>query len=91
MKIVINRAEGVFVLSRKALDFIRKAKKLKRISVRDLARDDPHLIEAIELFGNVEKTEFCDLHIVEIPDGVQWQLEDHDCQEWISEKHRTWR
>ena len=30
------------------------------------------------------------LKIVKIPDGVEWEIEEYDGREWISEKHRTW-
>jgi len=31
------------------------------------------------------------LRIIEIPDGVEWQIEEYDGDEWIAEKHRTWK
>jgi hypothetical protein len=31
------------------------------------------------------------LAIVEIPDDVQWIIEENDGMEWVAEKHRTWR
>lgn len=49
-------------------------------------RTDPDLIAAIE-----EHPEGSRLTVVEIPAGVQWQIEDHDGAEWVAEKHRTWR
>jgi hypothetical protein len=30
------------------------------------------------------------LKVVEIPDGVKWQIEEYDGSEWVAEKHRTW-
>ena len=33
---------------------------------------------------------FAKLQLVEIPDGVGWQVEEYDGMEWVSEKHRTW-
>ena len=30
------------------------------------------------------------LGIVEIPDGVEWEIEEYDGDEWVSEKHRKW-
>jgi hypothetical protein len=34
--------------------------------------------------------DFAELKVVEIPDDVQWQIEEYDGKEWIAEKHRTW-
>ena len=30
------------------------------------------------------------LKIVEIPESVDWCVQDYDGKEWIAEKHRTW-
>jgi len=30
------------------------------------------------------------LKIVEIPDDVDWEINEDDGSEWIAEKHRTW-
>jgi cytosine/adenosine deaminase-related metal-dependent hydrolase len=54
------------------------------------ARDDPHLIEAVEKLGKKANGRFADLHVVEIPDDVEWDIEEYDGNEWIAEKHRTW-
>jgi hypothetical protein len=34
---------------------------------------------------------FACLKVVEIPDGVEWELNDYDGMEHIAEVHRTWR
>lgn len=26
----------------------------------------------------------------EVPDDVQWQIEEYDGREWVAETHRTW-
>jgi hypothetical protein len=31
------------------------------------------------------------LKVVEIPDGVEWVVEEYYGTEWVAEKHRTWR
>jgi hypothetical protein len=33
---------------------------------------------------------FSRLKIVEIPDGVEWTIQEFDGNEWVAEKHRTW-
>ena len=52
----------------------------------DFARDDPALVQAVEEAG-IYSTE---LKVVEIPDDVEWEIEEYDGAEWVSEKHRTW-
>jgi hypothetical protein len=40
--------------------------------------------------GNDVHGFFANLKIVEIPAEIDWQVDQHDGLEWISEKHRTW-
>jgi hypothetical protein len=53
-------------------------------------RNDPDLIAVIEEFGKKADGFAASLRIVEIPDDVEWQIEEYDGLEWIAEKHRTW-
>lgn len=57
---------------------------------RDVARDDPVLIQVIEELGKDADGRHASLKIVEIPDDVEWQIEEYDGSEWIAEVHRTW-
>jgi hypothetical protein len=40
--------------------------------------------------GDVANGFAADLKIVEIPDGVDWEIEEYDGNEWVAEVHRTW-
>jgi hypothetical protein len=57
---------------------------------RDVDRSDLNLIKVVEELGAKANGKHAQLEIVEIPDGVQWQIEEYDGQEWVSEVHRTW-
>ncbi len=57
----------------------------------DNDRHNPHLIETVEELGELANSKVSDLKIVEIPDGVEYVIEDYDGNEWVAEKHRTWR
>ena len=57
---------------------------------RDLVRNDPILIQVVEELGEFAEGRHAELKIVEIPDEVDWQIEEYDGLEWIAEKHRTW-
>jgi len=59
-------------------------------SDRDIERDDPVLIEIIKEMGEKASGKLAKLKIVEIPDDIEWEVEEHDGNEWVSEKHRTW-
>lgn len=57
---------------------------------RDIARDDPYLIQTIRELGEAANSRFCTLKIVEIPAEVEWEIGEYDGLEWVAEKHRTW-
>ena len=60
------------------------------LSVRDMERNDPDLIAVVEELGAEASGRFASLKIVEIPDDVDWVIEEYDGLEWIAESHRTW-
>lgn len=95
MKIVINKCYGGFGLD---VEVVKEYFRLKGWPPHDqtwyegdIARNDKDLILAIETVG-IEKSAgpWADLKIVEVPDDVEWTIEEHDGIEWIAEKHRTW-
>jgi len=53
-------------------------------------RSDPHIIEAVEKLGKKANGRCSKLKIVEVPDGVDYTIEDHDGVEHVAERHRTW-
>ena len=57
----------------------------------DIARDDPILVDIVRQLGSKAGGEYATLKVVEIPPGVEWTIEDYDGNEWVAEKHRTWR
>ena len=61
------------------------------ISSHDIERNDPDLIRVIEELGQDEASNrFSNLVIVEIPDGIEYTIQEYDGYEHIAEKHRTW-
>lgn len=59
-------------------------------SVMDVPRNDPTLVAVVEKLGREACSEHSNLKVVEIPDDVEWTIEEYDGNEWIAEKHRTW-
>lgn len=57
---------------------------------RMIERDDPVLIKLVEELGKSSWGPNARLKIVRIPADVDWQIEEYDGLEWISERHRTW-
>ena len=88
---------------RKGLNLVEKAgtnftffyeneiKEENFFSEHDLLREDPVLVAIVEEMGEKSWNRFSALKVVEIPDGVDWYIEDYDGMEHIAERHRTWR
>lgn len=54
-------------------------------------RSDPLLIRVVEELGKKANGHCAALAIIEIPDGIEYDVEEYDGLEWVAEKHRTWR
>lgn len=104
MKIAINVCVGGFSLSKMATEKLallgnKDAQehidiykdKSRWFSFRDIERNDPLLIRVLEDMGEAANGTCAEIKIVEIPDGVLWEVCSQDeGVEWIAEKHRTW-
>ena len=101
MKIVINGCFGGFSVSKAAAVFM--AERGNKMAMAELAREgawygfgfqehrsDPDLVAAVEELGKKASGSYAELKVVEIPDGVEYQIEEYDGTEYIAEKHRTW-
>lgn len=60
------------------------------LSAREIKRDDPALIAVVKKLGSKANCRYSKLEIVEIPDDVEYTIEEYDGIEWVAEKHRTW-
>jgi len=59
-------------------------------SPADIQRDDSALLKVVKDLGKEAWGNSAELGIIEIPDGVNWTIEEYDGQETIAEIHRTW-
>jgi hypothetical protein len=55
-----------------------------------LARHDPILVQVVEELGDKANGRCAELDVIEIPDDVDYEVEEYDGKEWIAERHRTW-
>ncbi|HEX2652977.1 MAG TPA: hypothetical protein VHN11_04930 [Xanthobacteraceae bacterium] len=55
------------------------------------SRDDALIVRVVEELGSKAASGVCaELAVVEIPDGVDYEIDEYDGREHIAEKHRTW-
>jgi len=59
-------------------------------SLYNIERTDPALIQVVSEMGNEANSRHSELKIVNVPDGVEWEIEEYDGFESIHEKHRSW-
>ena len=91
--VVINVCYGGFGLSERAA---REYKAMAGITDdkwydRNAPRDDPYLIKIVRDLGMAANGDHANLKIVEVPPDVEWEVEEYDGNEWVAEKHRTWK
>lgn len=55
-----------------------------------ISREDPILVDIVEKLGADAFGSYSKLKIIEIPDDVEYFIEEHDGWEYIAEKHRKW-
>jgi len=53
-------------------------------------RANLNLVAVVEKLGSRANNDRSKLYIVEIPDDVEYTIENYDGQEWVAEVHRTW-
>jgi hypothetical protein len=61
------------------------------LSYYDIARNDAHLVQVVEEMGRKANGPHSSLKVIEIPDDVDWMIQEYDGSEHIAEVHRTWR
>lgn len=89
MKVVINRCFGGFELSREACEFLG-LECGKYGFYGSIDRTDPRLVECVEKLGDRASGSLSALKVVEVPDDVDWTIEDYDGVETVEEIHRIW-
>lgn len=67
-----------------------KAHSEQTVYEREIERDDPALVQVVEELGARASGDHAELTVVEIPDGVNYIIEEYDGREHVAERHRTW-
>ena len=106
MKIVVNRCYGGFSISKEAAQFMaergcERAKKELEEPVfygygftveypEGYDRSNPFLVKAVETLGKKANGTCAELKIIEIPDNIEWFIDNYDGVETIHETHKSW-
>lgn len=53
-------------------------------------RTDPDLISAVKTLKGEANSRFSELEVIEIPDDIEWEIDNYDGMETIHEQHRSW-
>jgi hypothetical protein len=53
-----------------------------------IPRYDPCLVRVVEELGRTAGPSYSNLTVVDIPDGIDWVIEEYDGYEWVSERHK---
>ena len=64
--------------------------KGKHLYLDDGHREDPVLIEVVEELGDRASGRFAKLVVVDIPDGMEYEIDDYDGIETLHQKVETW-
>jgi hypothetical protein len=91
MKIVINRCYGGFSLSKEAYKMLDLEWDGYGFTYSDNdKRTDPKLVKCVEVLGAKANGEYSDLKVVEIPDNIDWYIDDYDGLESVKDGYRSW-
>lgn len=89
MKVVINTCFGGFGLSEEAYKYLGLEWDGYGFA-HDTNRTDSKLIECVETLGEKANGPFARLKVVEVPDDINWYLDEYDGIETVEEEHRSW-
>jgi uncharacterized protein with von Willebrand factor type A (vWA) domain len=89
MKIVINKCYGGYGLSKEAYKELGIKWDNYGYEYED-DRSNPDLIKVVEKLGRKANGALAELQIVEIPDNVEYEINEYDGIESVHEVHRSW-
>ena len=87
MKVVINKCFGGFGLSKEAYKFLNIPWDGYGFEFMG-DRSNPALVKCVETLGNKASGGLSSLKVVEIPDDVEWEINEYDGLESVVGQHR---
>ena len=89
-RIELKEGEDFYKMSIEDRRAYNEAHSAQTIYEREIERHDPALIQAVEELGSKANGSHAELSVVEIPDDINYIIEEYDGMEHIAEAHRTW-
>jgi hypothetical protein len=101
MKIIVNKCFGGFSLSKAVYDELSIPwDNYGYLGNKDFGiesdnyyayHSDPRLVTAVEKLGEKASSgSLAELRVINIPDGIQWEIDEYDGIETVHEVHRSW-
>lgn len=94
MKVVINERHGGFGLSAEAMVAYKVLKGIpleQDLYPRNIDRHDLILVSTVLMLGERADGPYSRLKVIDIPDDIEYVIQEYDGKEWIAEAHRTWQ
>lgn len=60
------------------------------LKIQKIQRNDKALVQAVEELWSTASGKHSQLEVIEIPDDIEWEIENKNGYEIIHEKHRSW-
>ena len=89
-RIEIKEGEDFYKMSLEDRCAYNATQSAQTVGERDIERHDPALIQAVEELGDAANGNYAELTVIQIPDDVDYVVEEYDGLEHIAEAHRTW-
>lgn len=89
-RIESKEGEDFYASSMEERQAYNKQYSEQTIYFRDIPRNDPALVQLVEENAGLYSGRCAELRVVEIPDNVDYVVEEYDGKEWVAEQHRTW-
>ena len=89
-RIESKEGEAFYAMSIEDRRAYNQAHSEQTVYPREIERHDPVLVQVVEEMGDAADGDHAELAVVEIPDDVEYIIEEYDGLEHVAEAHRTW-
>ena len=89
-RIESKEGEAFYAMSMEDRRAYNQAHSDQTVYPREIDLHDPALVQVVEEMGSKADGDHAELKVVEIPDDVNYIIEEYDGMEHIAEAHRTW-